>query len=138
MTKQKTPTGRFPSEPEMQCLPSRLHGIGEKPVPMVEVNYSALEKRMIGIDPASGPDAPAFVIVSPAGMIPIRHGRNAEHEALVVPLIRARRQAEGRPPAQWVVVCWRQKQRILRHAKRLAQSGKDRLHRPFGGEPSAS
>ncbi len=93
---------------------------------------------ILGIDLAGGPDETAFAILSPAGMIAVKHGRNAVHEALCVPLVRARRMAEGKPPAQWVVVCWRQKQRILRHAKQLAQSGKDRLHQPFGGEPSAS
>lgn len=140
MTKRKTPTGRVPSQPEMQRLPSRLHRIGERPAPLAEVDYSALERRVlaIGLDLSSKPDMTATAIVSAAGCIRVVHGRRAAHEALCVPLVRARRMAEGRPPAQWVVVCWRQKQRILRHAKQLALSSKLRLHRPFGGEPSAS
>lgn len=38
--------------------------------------------------------------------------RRPEHERLCVPAVRLRRTREGKPPAQWVVDGWRQKQRI--------------------------
>lgn len=72
--------------------------------------------------------------------ITMRHGRRIEHERLCVPEVRARRMAERRPPAQWVVDAWRQKQRILRHAKTLALGRQSALC-PIArdeGQPSAT
>lgn len=49
--------------------------------------------------------------------ITMTHGRRVAHEKFCVPEVRARRMAEKRPPAQWVMDAWRQRQRIARYAR---------------------
>lgn len=44
-------------------------------------------------------------------------GRNIAHERLCVPLVRARRAREGKPPAEWVLTHYRQNRRIAAWVK---------------------